>query len=48
MSKLDAAKNFKDILVEALKKNPKTSWGKNELAEFIKDTYTNFIERYLE
>jgi hypothetical protein len=48
MSKLDAAKYFKDTLVEALKENPKTSWGKNELEVFIKDTYTDFIERYLE
>lgn len=48
MSKLDAAKNFKDELLAELKKNPKTSWGKNELAEYIRDIYTSFIERYLE
>jgi hypothetical protein len=42
------AKHFKDFLLEELKKNAKTSWGKNELREYILELYADFIERYVE
>ena len=42
------ARDFKEFLKKALKENSKTSWGKNELALFIEETYSEFVEGYLE
>jgi hypothetical protein len=38
------AKFFKDKLIENLKSN-KTSWGKIELVDFIKDLYIDLLEK---
>lgn len=41
------ARSFKEFLKEALKSNPKTSWGKDELILFIEESYSQFVEQYL-
>jgi len=42
------AGQFKNHLKEKIKETSKTSYGKNELALFIEETYAEFIEEYLE
>lgn len=36
--------SFYQILMKEIKDNPKTSWGKNELAVFIRDLYIKYLE----
>jgi len=42
------AKQFKDYLREVIASNLNTSWEKTELALFVEETYSDFIERYLD
>jgi len=42
------AKDFKDELIRVIEGSSKTSYGKKELALFIEQTYSEFLERHLE
>ena len=42
------AKEFRDELIEKLRENKKTSWGKNELVGYIFMVFGDFVDQYKE
>ena len=42
------AGNFKNELLEKIRNNPKTTYGKKELELFIINLYAEFLERYID
>lgn len=45
--KQPTAKAFRDDLLEKLRENKKTSWGKNELVGYIYLVYGDFLEQFV-
>jgi transcriptional regulator len=43
-----SAGDLKRVLVTKIKEGNKTAYGKNELILFIEETYSNFIELWIE
>ena len=42
------AREFKEHLKRMFEENKKTTWGKKELALYIEEVYSSFLERYME
>lgn len=43
-----SAKDFRDELIEKIRENKKTSWGKNELISYVYIVFWDFIDQYKE